>query len=566
MLKNPASRYLPFPAVELPERQWPSRQLSQAPVWLSTDLRDGNQALFEPMNRERKLRLFHELVRIGFKEIEVGFPSASQTDYGIVRHLIDNGLIPDDVTPMVITQLREDLIRATVDSVAGARRAIVHFYNAIAPAWREIVFGMQVPEIIAMVEHHIALLRELTDAHPETEWVLQYSPETFCMAELDVSLAVCNAAIRAWDAGPARPMIINLPTTVEVSTANVFADQIEWMHRRLERREHIVLSVHPHNDRGTGVACAEQALLAGAQRVEGCLFGNGERSGNLDVVTLALNLYTQGIAPGLDFSDIAAVARIAEECTALPIHPRHPYVGDLVFTAFSGSHQDAIAKGFAAQRPDAPWRVPYLPIDPQDLGRTYDSIVRVNSQSGKGGIAFLLQRDHGVTMPRRMQVEFSAVVQKQADACEAELASDDLWKLFEATYLAPLQLPWHYRSHHLFDSAQGQGIALEVVRPDGLRLQLYGEGSGPIDAVAAALGQHLGVALRIDHYEERSLGQGAGAMALAIVEAALPGVAGTRFGAGRHANIVTASILAVLHAAGRLVAAQPESRRVPAQA
>ncbi|KZK25470.1 MULTISPECIES: 2-isopropylmalate synthase [Delftia] len=566
MLKNPASRYLPFPAVDLPERQWPSRQLSQAPVWLSTDLRDGNQALFEPMNRERKLRLFHELVRIGFKEIEVGFPSASQTDYGIVRHLIDNGLIPGDVTPMVITQLREDLIRATVDSVAGARRAIVHFYNAIAPAWREIVFGMQVPEIIAMVEHHIALLRELTDAHPETEWVLQYSPETFCMAELDVSLAVCNAAIRAWDAGPARPMIINLPTTVEVSTANVFADQIEWMHRRLERREHIVLSVHPHNDRGTGVACAEQALLAGAQRVEGCLFGNGERSGNLDVVTLALNLYTQGIAPGLDFSDIAAVARIAEECTALPIHPRHPYVGDLVFTAFSGSHQDAIAKGFAAQRPDAPWRVPYLPIDPQDLGRTYDSIVRVNSQSGKGGIAFLLQRDHGVTMPRRMQVEFSAVVQKQADACEAELASDDLWKLFEATYLAPLQLPWHYRSHHLFDSAQGQGIALEVVRPDGLRLQLYGEGSGPIDAVAAALGQHLGVALRIDHYEERSLGQGAGAMALAIVEAALPGVAGTRFGAGRHANIVTASILAVLHAAGRLVAAQPESRRVPAQA
>ncbi len=566
MLKNPASRYLPFPAVDLPDRQWPSRQLSQAPVWLSTDLRDGNQALFEPMNRERKLRLFHELVRIGFKEIEVGFPSASQTDYGIVRHLIDNGLIPGDVTPMVITQLREDLIRATVDSVAGARRAIVHFYNAIAPAWREIVFGMQVPEIIAMVEHHIALLRELTDAHPETEWVLQYSPETFCMAELDVSLAVCNAAIRAWDAGPARPMIINLPTTVEVSTANVFADQIEWMHRRLERREHIVLSVHPHNDRGTGVACAEQALLAGAQRVEGCLFGNGERSGNLDVVTLALNLYTQGIAPGLDFSDIAAVARIAEECTALPIHPRHPYVGDLVFTAFSGSHQDAIAKGFAAQRPDAPWRVPYLPIDPQDLGRTYDSIVRVNSQSGKGGIAFLLQRDHGVTMPRRMQVEFSAVVQKQADACEAELASDDLWKLFEATYLAPLQLPWHYRSHHLFDSAQGQGIALEVVRPDGLRLQLYGEGSGPIDAVAAALGQHLGVALRIDHYEERSLGQGAGAMALAIVEAALPGVAGTRFGAGRHANIVTASILAVLHAAGRLVAAQPESRRVPAQA
>ena len=361
MLKNPASRYLPFPAVDLPDRQWPSRQLSQAPVWLSTDLRDGNQALFEPMNRERKLRLFHELVRIGFKEIEVGFPSASQTDYAIVRHLIDEGLIPADVTPMVITQLREDLIRATVDSVAGARRAIVHFYNAVAPAWREIVFGMQVPEIIAMVERHIALLRELTDAHPETEWVLQYSPETFCMAELEVSLAVCNAAIRAWDAGPARPMIINLPTTVEVSTANVFADQIEWMHRRLERREHIVLSVHPHNDRGTGVACAEQALLAGAQRVEGCLFGNGERSGNLDVVTLALNLYTQGIAPGLDFSDIAAVARIAEECTALPIHPRHPYVGDLVFTAFSARTRTPSPRALRRNGPMRPGASPTCP-------------------------------------------------------------------------------------------------------------------------------------------------------------------------------------------------------------
>ena len=555
MHPHPASKYRSFPAIDLPDRQWPSRQLAQAPVWLSTDLRDGNQALFEPMNRERKLRLFHELVRIGFKEIEVGFPSASQTDDSIVRHLIGEGLIPEDVTPMVITQLREDLIRATVDSVRGARRVIVHFYNAIAPAWREIVFGMDVPAIIAMVERHIALLRELTAAHPETEWVLQYSPETFCMAELEVSLAVCNAAIRAWDAGPARPMIINLPTTVEVSTANVFADQIEWMHRRLERREHIVLSVHPHNDRGTGVACAEQALLAGAQRVEGCLFGNGERSGNLDVVTLALNLYTQGIAPGLDFSDIAAVARIAEECTALPIHPRHPYVGDLVFTAFSGSHQDAIAKGFTAQRPDAPWRVPYLPIDPQDLGRTYDSIVRVNSQSGKGGIAFLLERDHGVRMPRRMQVEFSAVVQRQADASEAELASEDLWNLFEATYLDPRDLPWQYLGHQLHGSARGQGVTLDVAYAGGDRLQLHGEGSGPIEAVAAAIGQHLGRTLRIDHYEERSLGQGAGATALAMVEAALPGVAGTRFGAGRHANIVTASILAVLQAAGRLAVA-----------
>lgn len=554
MLKNPHTKYRPHPAVELADRQWPSRRIEQAPVWLSTDLRDGNQALFEPMNRERKLRLFQELVRLGFKEIEVGFPSASQTDFDIVRHLIDHGLIPADVTPMAITQLREDLIRTTVRSMAGARRAIVHFYNAVAPAWREIVFGMDVPEIIAMVEHHIRLLRELTDAQPGTEWVLQYSPETFCMAELEVSLAVCNAAIRAWDAGPGRPMIVNLPTTVEVSTANVFADQIEWMHRRLERRDHIVLSVHPHNDRGTGVACAEQALLAGAQRVEGCLFGNGERSGNLDLVTLALNLYTQGIDPGLDFSDIAAVARIAEECTALPIHPRHPYVGDLVFTAFSGSHQDAIAKGFAAQKPGAPWRVPYLPVDPQDLGRTYDSIVRVNSQSGKGGISYLLQRDHGVVMPRRMQVEFSAVVQKLADASEAELGSDALWQLFERTYLQPGAAAWSYLRHSLAETGDGQRITL-VLQDAGGRLHSWtGTGNGPIEAAASALHQALGLALRIDHYEERALGHGADAHAMAIVEAALPGVAGTRFGAGRDSNIVTASVRALLSAANRLLA------------
>ncbi|PIF98497.1 LOW QUALITY PROTEIN: 2-isopropylmalate synthase [Comamonas sp. 26] len=549
MLAHPSQKYRAFPMVDLPDRQWPSRALTQAPTWLSTDLRDGNQALFEPMNRERKLRLFQELVRIGFKEIEVGFPSASQTDFEIVRHLIDARLIPDDVTPMVITQLREDLITTTVQSVAGARRVIVHLYNAIAPAFREIVFGMAVPQIIALVEHHIQLLKRLTQDHPETEWVLQYSPETFCMAELEVSLQVCNAAIAAWDAGPERPMIINLPTTVEVSTPNVFADQIEWMDRRLARREHIVLSVHPHNDRGTGIACAEQALLAGAQRLEGCLFGNGERSGNLDVVTLALNLYTQGIAPGLDFSDIAGVARIAEECTALPIHPRHPYVGDLVFTAFSGSHQDAIAKGFAAQKPDALWRVPYLPVDPKDLGRTYDSIVRVNSQSGKGGISYLLQRDHGIVMPRRMQVEFSAIVQAMADGSETELSSQQIWDLFEATYLHPDKVVNNarYVGYRLLDDAQGQGIELQWMSPEQQLQTRIGTGNGPIAATVAA----LNLPLRIDSYEERSLGTGADACALAIVEATYPGVPGSRFGVGKDANIVTASVLAVLNAAMR---------------
>ncbi|WP_034301605.1 2-isopropylmalate synthase [Herbaspirillum sp. RV1423] len=549
MLANPSAKYRAFPIIDMPDRQWPSRTLSKAPIWLSTDLRDGNQALFEPMNRERKLRLFDELVRIGFKEIEVGFPAASRTDFEVVRHLIDANLIPDDVTPMVMTQLREDLIEETVRSVHGARRVIVHFYNAIAPAWREIVFGMSVPQIIEMVEHHIALFKKLIAQYPQTEWVLQYSPETFCMAELEVSLAVCNAAIRAWDAGPQRPMIVNLPTTVEVSTPNVFADQIEWMHRQLERREHIVLSVHPHNDRGTGIACAEQAMLAGAQRVEGCLFGNGERSGNLDVVTLALNLYTQGIAPGLDFSDIAAVARIAEECTALPIHPRHPYVGDLVFTAFSGSHQDAIAKGFAAQDPDGIWRVPYLPLDPHDLGRTYDSIVRVNSQSGKGGIAFLLQREHGVAMPRRMQIEFSAIVQRLADASETELTSEQIWAVFEKTYLVRAEdgRGYAYRHHRLFDMPDGQGIELELALPDGTVHTRQGVGNGPIAATVAA----LGLPLRIDSYEERSLSTGADASAMAIVEAVWPGVPGSRFGVGKHPNIITASVLAVLSATAR---------------
>ena len=550
MLSHPQQKYRPQPPVDLPERSWPARTLTAAPIWLSTDLRDGNQALFEPMSGARKLKLFNELVRLGFKEIELGFPAASKTDFDIVRTLVDQQLIPDDVTPMVMTQLREDLIRETVRSVRGARRVIVHLYNAIAPAWRELVFGLTVAQIIAMVEQHVRLLRTLTDAAPETHWVLQYSPETFCMAELEVSLAVCNAASAAWDAGPARPMIVNLPTTVEVSTANVFADQIEWMHRRLDRREHLVLSVHPHNDRGTGVACAEQALLAGAQRVEGCLFGNGERSGNLDLVTLALNLYTQGIAPGLDFSDIAGVARIVEECTALPIHPRHPYVGDLVFTAFSGSHQDAIAKGFAAQQADGPWRVPYLPIDPKDLGRTYDSIVRVNSQSGKGGIAYLLERDHGVVMPRRMQIEFSAIVQKHADASETEIASAQIWQLFQQTYLDALQRgSCRYLGHTLHEGAEGDTLNLRL--DDMARageIERSGRGSGPIAATVAALDP----ALRVDSYEQRSLGAGAQARAMSIVEVAHPDVAGSRFGVGIHESIATASVLATLGAFNRL--------------
>jgi 2-isopropylmalate synthase len=546
MLKDPSKRYRPFAPIDLPNRQWPSRQLDTVPTWCSTDLRDGNQALFEPMSRETKKRLFKTLVGVGLKEIEVGFPSASDTDFQTVRDLIEQRLIPDDVTIMVITQAREELIRRTIESLRDARRAIVHVYNATAPVWRRVVFNMSTPEVMQLISKQVGLIKQLTDAQPRTEWVLEYSPETFSMTELPVALEACNTAIRAWDAGPGRPIIINLPTTVENATPNIFADQIEWMSTRLERRGHVVLSVHTHNDRGTGVAAAELGMLAGAQRVEGCLFGNGERSGNVDLVTLALNFYSQGIHPGLDFSDINSVARAVEEATRLPIHPRHPYVGDLVFTAFSGSHQDAIKKGMAAQKPDAVWEVPYIPVDPACLGRTYDSVIRVNSQSGKGGIAYLLERDYGVVMPRRMQVEFSALVQSHVDASESEMTSQQLWALFEATYLA-IDLDVSYHAHHLFEEGDKQGIELEMTVA-GHRRKLRGVGSGPIAATVNA----LALPIRIDNYEERALRSGADASALAIVEAARDGVTGIRYGAGRHPNIATASVLAVLSAARRL--------------
>ncbi len=557
MIAQPSRKYPAAAPITLTERRWPANTLSRAPQWLSTDLRDGNQALFEPMNGARKMKLFQELVRIGFKQIEVGFPAASQTDYDFVRRLIDEDLIPEDVTLMVMTQSRPDLIARTVEALRGAPRAIVHLYNATAPVWRRVVFGMNVTQMLAFVHEHVSHLKRLTDAQPETQWTLQYSPETFNATELDVSLKACQTALIAWGVGPQRPVIINLPTTVENATPNRFADQVEWMHQRLHPREHIVLSVHPHNDRGTGVAAAELALLAGAERVEGCLFGNGERSGNLDLVTVALNLYTQGVHPGLDFSDIGAVARVAEECTGLPIHPRHPYAGDLVFTSFSGSHQDAIKKGFAAHDSAGPWQVPYLPIDPADLGRSYDGIVRVNSQSGKGGIAYLLERERGIVMPRRMQVEFSAVVQRAADASEAEMTGAALWALFQATYLQqPQGVPGMvtYCDHRL--AGDGQHIEIDVAI-DGQRLTLQGQGNGPIDAAVDA----LGLPLRIHGYEERATGSGSGAQALALVEAGMDGLPGATFGVDLHHNIVTASVQAMVSAANRL-----RQRRQPPQA
>ena len=542
----PPGKYRPFPAIDLPERRWPSRVIDRAPRWLSTDLRDGNQALFEPMDTARKLRMFETLVAIGVKEIEVGFPAASQTDFDFVRHVIEQGLVPEDVTISVLTQAREDLIARSIESLAGAKRATVHLYNATAPVFRRVVFGMTQDEVLELAVRMTRFVREQLDARPGTDWGFEYSPEVFSSTELPFARDVCAAVMREWGATPARPVILNLPATVECATPNVYADQIEWICRNLPDRASAVISVHPHNDRGTAVAAAELAVMAGADRVEGCLFGNGERTGNVDLVTLALNLYTQGVDPGLDFSDINAVARTVEHCNQLPIHPRHPYVGDLVFTAFSGSHQDAIKKGFAAQRPEAPWEVPYLPVDPADLGRSYESVIRVNSQSGKGGISFLLERHHGMVMPRRLQVEFSAIVQRHTDAHGTEVTADDLWTLFSGEYLrddARIRL----LSHRMSGNDRGQQVEL-TLSVDGERRVLHGEGNGPIDAAVAA----FGLPIRVDAYEERSIDAGSDARAVAFIEAACDGVPGTRFGVGIDRSIVVASLKALVSAANRL--------------
>ncbi len=551
MLQQPDRKYRAFAPVNLTDRQWPSRTLTAPPTWMSTDLRDGNQSLFEPMNADKKMRMFRTLCDIGFKEIEVAFPSASQTDFDFVRQLIEGNHIPADVTIEVLTQAREHLIRRTMESLRGARRAIVHVYNATSPTFRDVVFRMSKQEVVDMAVAAVRLIKGLAAEQPETEWVLEYSPETFTATELDFALEVCNAVTEEWGATPDNKIILNLPTTVEVASPNVYADQIEWMHRHLARRDSIILSLHPHNDRGTAVAAAELGLMAGADRVEGCLFGNGERTGNVDLVTLALNFYTQGVAPGLDFSDINAIARTAEYCTQLPVHPRHPYVGDLVFTAFSGSHQDAIKKGFAAQKPDAVWNVPYLPIDPADLGRSYDSVIRVNSQSGKGGIAYLLEAEYGIVMPRRLQVEFSGVVQQHTDTHGGEVNAADIWQLFSATYLADKQ-PVRYVEHHLFEHGKAQGIRL-AVEIGGVPHLLNGEGNGPIDAAVHALSS-VGIEVKVRSFEERSLAgrnEGAEAAACAFIEVAAPGCA-ERFGVGLDRNIVTASIKALISGINRM--------------
>jgi 2-isopropylmalate synthase len=547
MLNHPANKYRPFAPVHLPDRTWISKTITQPPIWLSTDLRDGNQALIEPMNVDRKLRLFQLLVEMGFKEIEVAFPAASQTDFDFVRHLIENDLIPADVTIQVLTQARPDLIRRTFESLRGAKQAIVHLYNATSPVFRRTVFNLDRAGTIELAVNSAQLFNELAAAQPETLWRFQYSPETFTSTELDFAKEICNAVLDVWQPTPDRKAVINLPATVEVSTPNVFADQVEWMHRHLAWREGVVLSVHPHNDRGCAIAAAELAQMAGAERVEGCLFGNGERTGNVDLVTLALNLYTQGIHPGLDFSNINEIARTVEHCNQLPIHPRHPYVGDLVFTAFSGSHQDAIKKGFAAQQPDGIWEIPYLPIDPADLGRTYESVIRVNSQSGKGGMAYLLERDYDLVMPRRLQIEFSQVVQQEMDASGKEMTAENLWQLFSQAYLQ--QSPFKYVSHRYFSHAKGKNELFVELQLDQRTFSLSAQGTSPIAAFLTA----LNLDLRIHHCEERSRQLNGEVEAIVYVEiAGGEFIEGSLHGVGIHANREIAALLAAISAINRL--------------
>ncbi|MFI7503200.1 2-isopropylmalate synthase [Streptomyces sp. NPDC049687] len=558
----PHHRYRPAHervALPLTDRTWPSRRIERAPLWVPVDLRDGNQALAEPMDTERKRRMFDLLVTMGFKEIEVGYPSASQTDFDFVRHLADSGAVPDDVTVSVFTAARRDLIDRTIASIEGLPRTLVHLYTATAPTWRDVVLGRSRAEVHALIRESATYLMRRAEQRPQADIRFEFSPEVFNLTEPDFVLEVCNSLTELWDASPDRPVVHNLPATVEIATPNVYADQIEYMHRHLARRESVILSVHPHNDRGTGVACAELAVLAGAQRVEGCLFGNGERTGNVDLVTLALNLYAQGVNPMIDFSDIDAVRETVEHCNRLPVHPRHPYGGDLVHTAFSGTHQDAIAKGMAHHAKqaaeqgvpagEAAWAVPYLPIDPDDIGRTYEEVIRINSQSGKGGIAHLLQTHHGLDLPRAMRPDFSRAVQKVTDATGQELSAKELWELFRTTYIAPaLEGPVTLASWAATEPTPGEHRFTGTLVVGGRERPCQGTGNGPLSALADAL-RTVGIGVDILSYTEHSTATGPGSPAAAYVECRVDDI--PCWGAGWDTSVLTASVHAVMAAVNR---------------
>ena len=551
MLRDPSTKYRPFPQVDLPDRQWPSKTIVKPPRWLSTDLRDGNQALIDPMDAEKKTRFFDLLVKVGLKEIEVGFPSAGATEFDFISGLICDGRVPDDVSIQVLTQSRRDLIEKSFESLRGAPTAIVHLYNAVSPAWRKIVFGMSREEIKQIAIAGAKVLRDEAAKQPDTRWQFEYSPETFSTAELDFSVEVCEAVMDVLQPTPDAPIIFNLPATVECATPNVYADQIEWFGRHIRHRDAVVISLHTHNDRGTGVAAAELGLMAGADRVEGCLLGNGERTGNCDLVTVALNMYTQGVDPRLDLSDIDAVVKTVEYATNIPVHPRTPYAGDLVFTAFSGSHQDAIKKGFAAQatRNDDLWEVPYLPIDPADLGRSYEAVIRVNSQSGKGGVAWVLEQDKGLRLPKRLQADFSRHVQALADETSRELNAADIWGAFERAYLTGDGARFVLRDYDE-RGAGGDRVFVGRLSIDGEERSISGRGNGLISGVIAALADSTGPSLDVIDYSEHGIGHGAGAQAVAYLECRT-GDGRTIWGIGIDTDIATASVRAVLSAANR---------------
>ncbi len=559
----PTHKYRRFEPIPMPDRRWPGQTIDKAPIWCSVDLRDGNQALIEPMGPDRKRRMFDLLVRLGFKEIEVGFPAASDTDYDFTRRIIEEDMIPDGVAIQVLTQSREPLIRKTFEAIKGAKKAVVHLYNSTSTLQRRVVFGADRPEIVKIATDGARLIKELRETVPDTEIVYQYSPESFSQTELDFAREISEEVMAVWEPTPEHKMILNLPGTVEAATPNIYADQIEWMSRNLNGREAVNISLHPHNDRGTGVAAAEMGLMAGADRIEGTLFGNGERTGNVDIVTLALNMFTQGVDPGLDLHDINEVIGTVEYCNQLPVHPRHPYGGELVFTAFSGSHQDAINKGFDALRKanQEVWEVPYLPIDPKDIGRSYEAVIRINSQSGKGGLAYVMKTDYGLELPRMLQIEFSGVVQRITDDTGKELPSKQIWDIFDREYLTqdgPVEFK-SYRTVPDTHASEMRKLTADVV-VDGVAKQIHGRGNGPIDAFIHALKDEMGIDISVQNYHEHAVGQGADATAVSYVEIKAPN-GGVMFGVGRDPNIVAASLRAIVSAANRVIRAerQPEA-------
>ena len=555
IINDSASKYRGFKPINLTDRTWPSKTIEESPAWCSVDLRDGNQALIEPMGEERKLRMFKLLLEIGFKEIEVGFPSASQTDFDFVRKIIQDNLIPSDVTIQALTQARPELIKRTFEALEGANKAIVHVYNSTSTIQRRVVFKSDEEGIKKIATDGAKWVKEYSEKYSETDWTFEYSPESFTGTELPYAVEVCNAVNEVWKPNKDKKTIINLPATVEMASPNIYADQIEWMCRNLQNRENIIVSLHPHNDRGTAVAATELGVMAGADRIEGTLFGNGERTGNVDLVTLALNMLTQGVDPHLDFSNINPIMREAEYCNQLPVHPRHPYAGDLVFTAFSGSHQDAIKKGLSELRNtnEVIWEVPYLPIDPKDVGRSYEAVIRINSQSGKGGVAYLLEKDHGLSMPRRLQIEFSQVIQKITDETGKEISPSDIWDNFQKTYLTDTGY-YQFVEHHINSSSNKDGSQSDKIHVllncNSKEVSIEGSGNGPIDAMIDAIKKSFDIEIKISDYHQHAISSGSDAKAVAYSELILGEE--SVWGVGMHQNTVIAGLLSVISGLNRL--------------